>query len=99
MRKMDEITDGGVLDQIANAKLIHTKGMVSHLASPALPGYVFEWHPETNRVYAIRKGSTPLVGELIVEKIADQTTFARVVEIWIKGYREGHTRLLGDSNG
>lgn len=91
-------SDNGILDQLGKAKLVVNKGMVAHIESPALTGYHFEWHPEVMKVYAIRKGTVPLIGEVIAEKVTDQTTFSRVVEIWIKGYREGHTRLLGETS-
>lgn len=100
MRRLDEIpSDRNILDQIAGAKLIHSRGMVSHLQSPALTEYSFEWHPETQKVYAIRLGVNPTIGELIFHPVGDQTTFSRVVEIWIKGYREGNVRRIGEQHG
>jgi hypothetical protein len=57
-----------------------------------LPGigdkFRFEWHPARQRVYLIRLGVTPEVGDPIATEIETHGGAFAAVQIWCRGYRE-----------
>lgn len=62
---------------------------VLHIKQPQFPQFRFEWHPGKSRVYVIRIGSKPEVGEILAHDIADHGAATNVVLIWLRGFREG----------
>ena len=69
---------------------------ILHIQAVTFPQYRFEWHPNTGAVYVIRVGSTPEIAEPIMERVVDQDTAEKVVQIWCQGYQSGeHGRILG----
>jgi hypothetical protein len=61
-------------------------GQIFHISSP-LTEFVFEWHPETKRVYMARVGTKPMIGELIADNITGRGDAVNAVLIWHRGYR------------
>ena len=61
------------------------------IRAPLLPQYRFEWHPKTRRVYLIRTGTTPEIGEIIAFHIETHGDALNAVLIWSRGFREGQT--------
>jgi hypothetical protein len=57
------------------------------LSQPLVPQFRFEWHPRTKRVYTIRVGATPEVGELIAFDVENHGQAINAVNIWCRGYR------------
>jgi hypothetical protein len=71
---------------------------ILHIQAVTFPQYRFEWHPNSGVVYVIRVGSPPEIAEPIMDRIVDQTTAEKVVQIWCQGYQSGeHGRILGQS--
>lgn len=71
--------------------------MIYHMRQPLVPDVRFEWHPDARRVYAIRVGVTPEVGEPIAFDIADRGAATNAVLIWCRGYRaaKAEAALIG----
>jgi hypothetical protein len=57
----------------------------------------FEWHPRKKRVYMIRL-SDPTIGEPIAFEINDHGAAWNAVLIYLRGYREGEVRRLGNGS-
>ncbi len=65
--------------------------MVYHIKQPLFPQWRFEWHPGTRKVYLIRLGVVPLVGEIIAEHAETHGSAINFVQSFLRGYREGLT--------
>jgi hypothetical protein len=63
-------------------------GMIYHLRQQNLPGYRFEYHPGVKKVYVIRVGVTPEVGEAFAFDVPDHGSAWNAVLYWCRGYRE-----------
>lgn len=61
--------------------------MIFHIRQPAFPQFRFEWHPQTRKVYVIRLGVAPEIGEAFAHEIADQGAATNAALIWLRGYR------------
>lgn len=59
---------------------------VLKLTQPRIREFRFEWHPQAQRVYAIRVGVQPEVGELIAFDIDTHGAAINAVNIWSRGY-------------
>ena len=59
---------------------------VFHIQQPSAPELRFEWHPGVKRVYVIRVGFNPEVGEPIRDDVTDQGTALMTVLCWLRGY-------------
>lgn len=62
---------------------------VYHIKQPLFPEYRFEWHPQARKVYLIRLGSEPLIGEVIAEHAETHGEAINYVQTFLRGYREG----------
>lgn len=60
---------------------------ILQIKAPLLPHLRFEWHPGTRRVYVIRLGAVPLVGDPIAFDIENHGQATNAVLIWTRGYR------------
>jgi hypothetical protein len=63
-------------------------GMIYHMRQPNLPGYRFEYHPGVKKVYVIRVGVMPEVGEAFAFDIENHGAAWNAVLYWVRGYRE-----------
>lgn len=63
--------------------------MVYHIKQPLYPQYRFEWHPQARKVYLIRTGRVPLIGEVIAEHAETHGHALNFVQTFLRGYREG----------
>lgn len=70
-------------------------GHVTHLKSPTLPQFRFEWHPGKQRVYMIRVGARPEIGEPIALHIETEGQAHNAVLTFIRGYRAATIPELG----
>lgn len=61
------------------------------IKQPAFPQWRFEWHPQSRKVYLVRLGRKPLVGEVIAEHAETHAAGYGAVQTWLRGYREGRT--------
>lgn len=61
-------------------------GQVYRIGSP-LTDFIFEWHPETKRVYMARENTKPMIGELIADNITNLGDALNAVLVWHRGYR------------
>lgn len=64
---------------------------VLHIKQPNYPQFRFEWHPGTRKVYLIRVGAKPLVGEKLAEHAETHGEAYAYVQTFLRGYREGLT--------
>jgi len=62
-----------------------------HIKQPSFPQYRFEWHPQARKVYLIRVGSTPLIGEVLAEHAETHAHAHNFVLTFLRGFREGRT--------
>lgn len=69
--------------------------MIKHIRSAKFPQLRFEYHPETKRVYFIRVGVAPEVGEVVAENVDSEGAAQVAVLVWLRGYREGSTPTIG----
>jgi hypothetical protein len=63
--------------------------MCYHIKQPSFPQYRFEWHPKSRKVYLIRLGITPLVGEILAEHAETHGAAIAFVQTFLRGFREG----------
>ena len=68
--------------------------MCMHIKQPQFPQYRFEWHPQSRKVYLIRLGRTPLVGEVIAEHAETHGHAFNFVQTFLRGLREGQTPTI-----
>lgn len=62
---------------------------VLHIKQPNFPQYRFEWHPQSRKVYLIRLGTTPLIGEILAEHAETHGAAYNFVQTFLRGFREG----------
>lgn len=67
--------------------------MVLHIKQPNFPQYRFEWHPQSRKVYLIRLGATPLIGEILAEHAETHGAAYNFVQTFLRGFREGQSPL------
>jgi hypothetical protein len=61
-------------------------GQVYRIGSK-LSEFIFEYHPETKRVYMGRVGIKPMIGELVADNIVTHGDALNAVLVWHRGYR------------
>lgn len=66
---------------------------IYHIKTPTFPQFRFEWHPVAKRVYLIRVGAVPLVGEPIAFEVKTHGDAQNAVLIWLRGYRQAKLEL------
>lgn len=66
---------------------------IYHIQTPTFPQFRFEWHPGTRRVYLIRLGAVPLVGEPMAFEVKTHGDAQNAVLIWLRGYRQAKLEL------
>jgi hypothetical protein len=74
---------------ILSPRLPGPTGQTCHIKNPRLPQFRFEWHRDSKRVYLVRLGGFPEIGEPIAYEVADQGQATNAVLIWCRGYHEG----------
>jgi hypothetical protein len=60
---------------------------VCHFKSPYAPNFRFEYHPLKKKVYMVRIGATPEIGEVFAHDIENEGAAHNAVLIWLRGYR------------
>ena len=60
---------------------------IYHIKSPNAPQFRFEWHPGVKKVYLIRVGAVPEIGELFAAEITTEGAAWNAVLIFMRGYR------------
>lgn len=78
-----------------NATGASSAARILHIKQPQFPQFRFEWHPQTERVYVIRIGALPEVGEVLAHHIDTHGAATNAVLIWLRGFREGSTPAIG----
>jgi hypothetical protein len=63
-------------------------GQVLHLRGVEHPNFRFEWHPAKRKVYMIRLGVKPVIGQCIADEIGFEGSAYNAVLIFLRGYRE-----------
>lgn len=69
--------------------------MIYNVKIPSLPQFRFEWHHETRKVYYVRLGTVPEVGEILAHDIDNRGAATNAVLIWCRGYREAKSPAIG----
>lgn len=64
------------------------------IKQPNFPQYRFEWHPQSRKVYLIRVGTVPLIGEVIAEHAETHGHAFNFVQTFLRGFREGQTPTI-----
>ena len=66
---------------------------ILHIKTPTFPQFRFEWHPGAKRVYLIRVGVLPVIGEPIAFEVKTHGDAQNVVLIFLRGYRQRSLEL------
>lgn len=66
---------------------------ILHMKS-ADPRFRFEWHPKRRRVYLVRIGQTPEIGEVMAFDIETHADAINAVLIWFRGFQEGQAPTI-----
>jgi hypothetical protein len=61
------------------------------------PELRFEWHPGKMKVYVVRVGQTPEIGEVFAHDVTDLGAAHTAVQIWLRGYRTAKGERWDDS--
>lgn len=69
---------------------------IAKFTQPRLPQFLFEWHPKAEKVYVIRIGVVPAVGEVIGFHIKDHGQASNCVLTWCRGYLTRDVEIRGD---
>lgn len=62
---------------------------ILNIRAPSVPKFRFEWHSQKRRVYLIRVGGKPEIGEVIAFDIETHGDAINAVNIFLRGYNEG----------
>lgn len=68
---------------------VDTVDRIVHIKAGSRPEYRFEWHPRSRRVYLIRVGAVPQIGEVLAFDISTHGDAVNAVLIWLRGFAEG----------
>jgi hypothetical protein len=71
----------------------HSGMRIIHIRSPMTPEYRFEYHPETGKVYVVRVGVKPEVGDVIAEHCDTHARGIGFVQTYLRGIEEGKLKL------
>src|SRR5690348_8153020 len=75
----------------------HNGQTVKIIKSPAFPQFRFEWHTVSRKVYLVRVGQTPEIGEVFAHDIDNEGQAQTAVLIWLRGYRAAMGHVWDDS--
>jgi len=67
------------------------------IKSPNWPDFRFEYHPKTKRVYLVRIGHKPEIGEVFAFDIENEGQAHNAVLIWLRGYRAAIGHIWNDA--
>lgn len=76
--------------------LLQPREKILHIKSPAWPGLRFEFHPGKRKVYVIRIGAKPEIGEVFAHDIETEGAAHNAVLIWLRGYRTAKGEMWDD---
>ncbi len=65
------------------------------MEQPSWPDFRFEWHEGVKRVYVIRVGIKPLMGDPIAFDIDNTKSAKEAVIQWLRGYTAAKHELAG----
>ena len=66
---------------------------IYHIQAPTFPQFRFEWHPSARRVYLVRVGAVPVIGEAMAFEVKNHGDAQNAVLIWLRGYRQAKLEL------
>src|SRR5262245_33528772 len=66
-----------------------------HIVAKSAPGWRFEYHPQTRKVYAVRLGVRPEIADLLAERISSHDDARQIVQVFLRGIAEERTKQLG----
>lgn len=67
------------------------------IKAPNFPQFRFEWHPKARRVYLVRIGQKPEIGEVFAFEIENEGQATNAVLIWLRGYRAALGHVWNDA--
>lgn len=75
----------------------HPAIRITHIRAPLLPEYRFEYHPAKKKVYAIRVGAEPEIGEVFAHDVESDGAAHNAVLVWLRGYRTAKGEMWDDA--
>ena len=75
------------------------EGRVFHMRMPQVTAYRFEWHESSKKVYHVRIGQQPEIGEIVMDGANNELTAKTAVMLWCRGYLEARKSLLALPHG
>jgi len=71
------------------------RGQVFIMRSPRHPQFRFEWHPTASRVYVVRVGVVPEIGELVSPNVFEAEHARTITLAYCVGYDAGALKIRG----
>lgn len=70
-----------------NDTLFKPPEKITIIKAPLAAQFRFEWHPVKKKVYLVRVGVVPEIGEAFAHEIENEGAAWNAVLIWMRGYR------------
>jgi hypothetical protein len=71
--------------------------MIKIIRTPSFPEFRFEWHPGRQKVYVVRVGRRPEIGEVFAHDVTTEGGAYNAAAIWLRGYRTAKGERWDDS--
>lgn len=78
------------------AEYLPSPDKILHLKTPNWPQFRFEYHPKIKKVYLIRVGIEPEIGQVFAHEIENEGQAWNAVLIFLRGYREARSEIEHD---
>lgn len=75
----------------------HAEMKITHMRQPSVPQFRFEYHPFKKKVYLIRVGAKPEIGEVFAHDVETEAAAHNAVLIWLRGYRTAKGEMWDDA--
>lgn len=72
----------------------NSNNRITHLKAPNFPQFRFEYHPNVKKIYLIRVGTNPEIGEMFAHEIETEGAAWNSVLIFLRGYRTAKAEEL-----
>ena len=80
-----------------NLFLGHAGLRIYHIKAPNAPQFRFEYHPQKKKIYLIRVGVKPEIGEVFAHDVESEGAAHNAVLIWLRGYRTAKGEMWDDA--
>ena len=71
--------------------------VIFHIKTPSWPQFRFEYHATKRKIFLIRVGVKPEIGEVFAHNIDTEGAAYNAVMIWLRGYRTAKGEMWDDA--